>query len=160
MRKFIIPPDKAGYSISDPNSVVSTQVASGANRYRRDMFGARSTVTVQWTCDPGEYQYVKMFFRAILNEGSLPFLIDMVLDHAPELTEHEAYFVPGSLKLSSHMGWTYVVSAQLDVKPKEITQGDIDYVAVFESFGPYFPMFEDLLNTIINVSLPEALENV
>lgn len=160
MRKMAIPPDKAGYSISDPNSLIATAVASGANRYRRDMFGANATVNVQWTCDPAEYQYIKLFFRTALDEGALPFLIDMVLDHAPELTEHEAHFVPNSLKLSSHSGWTYVVTAQLDVKPKGITQSDIDYVTVFENFGPYFAQYEDLLNTIINVSLPEALANV
>lgn len=156
MRKFPIPPDKASYTAAIGNSVIAVNTASGAPRMRRDMFGAYAAVTVQWTCGPDDYRYINAFYRIAANEGSTPFVIDLILDY-PEPTEYEVYFKPDSLRLASHSGMTYIMTASLMVKPIAMTQNDSDFMYIYENFGSDFPKYEDILDRIINVELPGIL---
>lgn len=158
MRLFAIPPDKASYAVDDANAVIATTVASGATRYRKDMFGARPRINVQWTCDRDKYQYVRSFFRAIVDEGSLPFELDLIIDN-PGLTRHECHFIPGSLKLTAHSGFTYIVSAQIEATPRLVNEFDFEFVYIYDNFGSYFPLYDDMLNTIVNIDLPRIFNN-
>lgn len=149
-------PDNSAYSVKDGSQVVTTQLGGGAGRYRRDILGATSRVSVTWKCDPSEYQYLKSFHRATLSFGALPFSVGLVLD-TPELVSYKAYFVPDSLQLQSQQGLTYVVIAELEVYPLPVTSFDSDYVQIFDEFGPYFAVFEAMLHQIVNVDLPRDI---
>lgn len=162
LTKFILPPDNSSYGVTSGKEVVATMLDGGAARYRRDILGATSTVDCVWIIGPTEYKYARSFYRALTTSGSKPFLIDLILDE-PELTEHKAYFVPGSFKLTGQKGLMYWISAQLEVYPAEINvSAEIDFAAMYSNFGPnyanIFPPLEDAFNTSINVNIPGYLE--
>lgn len=161
LSKFILPPDNSQYSVADGKEVVATQLDGGAARYRRDILGATSTVNVAWILGTNDYKYMRSFYRALTLKGAKPFLIDLILDE-PTLTEHKAYFVPGSFQLTGQKGLTYWVSAQLEVYPAEI---DYDYEAGFaalysefgENWQSQFAVIENQFNNIINFEMPGYL---
>lgn len=150
LTKLVLLPDNSSYSVTDGKEVISTQLDGGAARYRRDILGATSTVGVSFVLGPAEYKYLRAFYRTVTVSGSTPFLIDLILDE-PTLTEHKAYFIPGSMQLTGQKGLTYTVSAQLEVYPIAL---DLDYdnsiVMLFSNYGDdwqgVFNAFEKLTN--------------
>lgn len=155
MTKFIIPPDNSAYSVTDGKEVVATQLDGGAARYRRDIIGATSTVAVSWILGRDEYLYLRSFYRGITGKGAVPFLIDLILDDY-ELTEHKAYFIPGSMQLTQQKGLTHWVSAQLEVVPNEDTdKGDFAYI--YNALGSSWKLWLDKLDVIVNKDWPEVL---
>lgn len=111
--KLFITPDSDSYSVVDGKEVLGVQLDGGAGRYRRDIVGASSTITVKWTTDAEGYLTLRDFYDST-GKGANPFLIDLIWE-APELTEHQAHFIPGSFKLDGQEGRTYIVSAELEV---------------------------------------------
>lgn len=161
LSKFVLLPDNSQYSTIDGKEVVATQLDGGASRYRRDILGATSIVNAAWILGTNDYKYMRSFYRALTLKGAKPFLIDLILDE-PTLTEHKAYFVPGSFQLTGQKGLTYWVSAQLEVYPAEI---DYEYESAFAAlYGEYgedwkskFPVFENSFDSEINFTLPRIL---
>ncbi len=161
LSKFVLPPDNSAYSVADGKEVVTTQLDGGAARYRRDILGATSTVNCSWILGTEEYKYLRSFYRALTLKGSKPFLIDLILDE-PTLTEHKAYFIPGSVQLTGQKGLTYWVTAQLEVYPAEIDyEAEAAFAALFGEYGEawqsLFPVFENGLDVEINLTLPEIM---
>lgn len=161
LSKFVLPPDNSSYSAADGKETVATQLDGGAARYRRDILGATSTVNCSWILDPDEYKYLRSFYRALTLKGSKPFLINLILDE-PTLTEHKAYFIPGSVQLTGQKGLTYWVTAQLEVYPAEIDyEAEAAFAALFGEYGATwqtdFPIFENGFDVEINLNLPEIL---
>lgn len=157
LTKFTIAPDNSSYSVTDGKEVVSVALDGGASRYRRDILGASSIVNVQWVCDREEFHYIRAFFRSLTGKGALPFVIDLILDD-PLPVEHKAYFVPGSMVLTSQRGLSYYVTAQLEVEPVDLDEElEMDYVFLFNEFGAEFPVYDDKLNEVVNILWPEVL---
>lgn len=160
LNKLKLTPDNSSYSVTDGKEVVATQLDGGAARYRRDILGATSAVAVSWILGTQDYKYLRAFYKALASSGATPFLIDLILDK-PELTEHKAYFVPGSVQLTAQKGLTYWVSAQLEVYPIEMTEDDTAFAALYgelgENWETLFPPIEDEFNTLINISIPGVL---
>lgn len=155
--KFRYSPDSSGYSVEDPDEVLSVQLAGGAGRYRRDRIDSSSLVSVSWTFDPTEYRYFRAFYRSVLGRGSTPFLIDLVIDHAL-LEEYTAYFVPGSVTLGQQRGLAYEVRAQLEVLSNEVDdEAETYFVYLVNEFGEDWQVDEDAINTIVNLDLPDIL---
>jgi hypothetical protein len=159
--KFAIPPDNSAYTVVDGKEVISTQLDGGAGRYRRDVLGATSTVNVVWIVGQEEYKYIRSFYRALTMKGATPFLIDLILDE-PTLTEHKAYFLPGTMQLTGQKGLTYWLSAQLEVYPAEIDyEAEKAFAALYSDLGAnwqtIFPPIEDEFNTVVNIELPGDL---
>jgi len=154
--ELIIPPDQASYSVTDGKEVIATQLDGGAARYRRDVLGATSRVAVQWSVGPEKYRYLRSFYRAVAVSGSVPFNIGLLLDEA-EITKHKAYFIPGSMALRQQMGLTYIIGAELEVYPAEVSPYAADYVFVYNEFGETFAYNEDILDMIVNTNWPEVL---
>lgn len=157
MDKFIIAPDSSAYSVSDGREVISTQLDGGAARYRRDILGATSTVNVSWIFDESGYKYFRSFFIGLTGKGAFPFLIDLVLDDY-ELTEHKAYFIPGSIQLTAQRGKIYWVSAQLEVYPIEEANPE-EYALLVNAMGRNWMLYEDLLNIVTNTEFPADFTN-
>lgn len=159
--KLSLAPDNSSYSVTDGKEVVSVALDGGAGKYRRDIVGASSSVSVSWVCDREEYHYIRAFYRALLGKGSKPFLIDLILDD-PLPAEHKAYFVPGSMVLTGQKGLSYYVSAQLEVEPSDIdTEAETMFATLYSIFGPNwqneFPPIEDAVDTLVNVQIPADL---
>lgn len=161
LTKFIYPPESSSYAVKDGVDVVSVQLQGGAGRYRKDVLGSSSTVDCSWIFDTYRYKYFRAFYRSVTEKGATPFSIDLLLDE-PTLTEHKAYFIPGSVSLNQTSGGVFFVSCQLEVTPIAADEAaDIEYVTLLNSIHPVnpsqFPYLEDIVNTIINTNLPEYL---
>jgi hypothetical protein len=116
MDVFPYPPDQDGYNVTDGPETISVDLDGGAPFVRRDQLGTYATVICQWTLGPVEFAAVRTFYKTTTVSGSLPFLIDLIVD-SPALTRHKAYFKPSTFKLNSQSGLTYVVGATLLVNP-------------------------------------------
>lgn len=157
LTKFAFLPESAGYSVEDPNEVIAIKLDGGASRYRRDKLGSTSKVSVRWTFDREGYRYFRAFYRSLLERGSSPFLIDLVLD-VEDPVEHQAYFVPGSVRLAEQRGHYYGVTAELEAYPTDINEADeIDLVFMYNNFGSNWQLYEDQLDVLMNYTWPEVL---
>lgn len=155
--KFAYPPESAGYTTEDPAEVIAIKLDGGASRYRRDKIGSTSKVSVRWSFDPIQYRYFRAFFHSLLERGSSPFLVDLVLDRS-EPTEHKAYFVPGTVRLAEQRGHYYGVTAELEAYPTAVEpETEIDYVYMINEFGDNWMYYTDQLDVLVNTSWPEVL---
>lgn len=116
MDKLTLPPDEDGYSFKDGIESIRTQQASGGGRFRPGTLNASLRLSVQWTCDATEYEYLRTAYRTHVSEGHAPFAIDLLLDTST-LVEHSVRILPGSFGLQAHSGEAYVVTAVLEVLP-------------------------------------------
>lgn len=161
MYKIAINPDAANYTTKDGKEVVAVQLDGGAGRYRRDIIGATSLVTAQWTVDAYGFQYLRAFFNTGTKKGSLPFKADLLLDQGGVLTEHICYFVPETFSLSQQQGNGYIVVANLEVKPLPVDEVADDGILLF--YGTEIITTEDateffnLLEHLVEVDLPGAV---
>lgn len=130
MDKLLLCPTAAGYSAQQNPSTLSVALDGGAGRYRADILNASFLVNVLWVCDQEKYDYLSAFERTATKRGSLPFLIDLILDDS-ELIEHEARFVPGSYRLAQVDGVVYRVEAVLEVvKPYDAGEASADQAII------------------------------
>lgn len=150
LAKFSIQPDYSNYTSQDGKESISTQLDGGAGRYRQDVLNASYNVTVSWTFTRAKYLYFRSFYKAAVERGSLPFLIDLLIDEATELMEYTAYFVPGSVRLSQLQGHMFKVDAQLEVIPHDYGDGYFNgNILLYAMFGE--DMFEhDLVEELVN----------
>lgn len=124
MIKCLIPAEQDNYSaMPSATAAIAIELDGGAPRVRRDKLGSAYTITVQWSVGPDDFNYLMAFWRTGTAEGSLPFLIDLLIDEA-ETGEYQATFVPGTFKLYSKSGLTYVLQASLSVIPNAIVEAD------------------------------------
>lgn len=131
MYKLLLKPDQNGYQIKEAKDVVSTELAGGKARYRRDLLNASVEVEVVFTCDPDEYAYLRAFYNTV-NKGADAFNIDLLLD-TPELRTYVAHFKPGTWKLSNVKGHSFQVKVTLEVIPNN---SGLDYNNVVDTFVP------------------------
>jgi hypothetical protein len=115
MLKCLQPVVRDNYSAQDGNSVYAVQLDGGSSRFRQDQLNPAGTITVQWTLDGPGYDVLRAFYASV-NYGADPFLIDLLWE-AQGVLEYTVHFVPGTFKLTSQRGYTYVVQATLEVLP-------------------------------------------
>lgn len=158
--KLALSPDSSSYSVADGEDVIATKLDGGLSRYRLDILGASSKVSVKWICDRTQYKYLRAFYSVLINKGATPFIIDLILND-PLPVEHVAYFIPGSMALTNQQGCVYEVSAQLEVEPISVTDDDVIFAALYGEFGSNyeteFPAFEDMFDNLMNVQIPADL---
>jgi hypothetical protein len=157
--KFVIPPNQSSYSVTDGETTISTKLDGGASRYRRDILNAYFIVDCEWRLSEDDYQYFRAFYNTETTSGSLPFLIDLIIDDS-SLTEHEAQFVPNTIKLSVYNGAYYTVRGQLEVKPiPRDTDYDSTLVMLFSEYGGDTEArgMLDQLEQLTNVDFVESL---
>ncbi|MEI7704985.1 MAG: hypothetical protein WCK73_10345 [Deltaproteobacteria bacterium] len=124
MDKLTLTPDQASYVATPGVEFLSVPLDGGGARCRRDQVGSSARVEVVWTLGRSDYRSLLAFHQDSLDRGSAPFLIDLVIG-GPDVEEHAAYFVPGSLGLKGKEGDTYAAVAQLDVFPIDYLDDDI-----------------------------------
>lgn len=159
MHKIKLTPTQASYSVEYGQTAVDTQFQSGRARYRRDVINPNHTVNVRWIVDPLGLQYLRSFFNTTLKGGSLPFLIDLILDGG-DLTEHEAHFIPGTLKDGEVSGNLSFVTAQLEAVPLPVDdEANDSLVMLYEEYGGDAGTILDLLEKLVNIDFPAAIPN-
>jgi hypothetical protein len=145
------------YSFQDGESVLRAQVGAGPSRSRLDMLGAPIMLSVTLVLDGTGYQYWRAFYRSQIAEGSLPFIMDLIIDR-PELEEHEVKLIPGSSGLGARRGEAYQVPLQLEVRMPVIDADyDAELVALYAIYGDDSAQILGLLAALVNVDLAGAL---
>ena len=153
IQKLIIPPDQNGYSVMDGNEVLSVQLDGGASKFRQDILNSVSKVSVQWTLDAIQFNYIRSFYKYTLKSGSLAFLLDLYLDNPFELTEHVCHIVPETFGLKSQAGQSFVVGCTIEAEP--ITdQNLIDAGLLYGLFGEEYLAYNDTFDNLMNVEIP------
>jgi hypothetical protein len=133
MFKLGIPPDDTSYTVVEGPQVEAIMLEGGGPRTRAAQIGSVSTVTVSWTLNPRQFDYIKAFYRTGVKQGVDPFEIDLIgLENATEFRTYTAWFVPQSFTLSGQEGLIYIVSASLWVVPSLIDSGsDLELIGGF-----------------------------
>ena len=155
--KMIIPPDQNSYSFNDGIEVLSASLDGGASRFRKDILNANLKLNVQWTLDRTGYNFIRVFYKTMLQSGSLPFLMDLYVDDPFTLSEHECHFMPGTIGLKSQAGESFIVGATIEVKPIDQSQTNIDVASLYALFGDQYNFYNDAFDTLINVTIPADL---
>ncbi len=155
--KLILDMDASSYTATFGDEMVSVQVAGGPSRVRRDFVGTPTIVAAQWVLSDIEYQYLMAFYRTVLVMGTLPFLMDMIIDYA-EIGEFTCRLSPGTLLLNQKLGDSYMVQAQIEVTPIP-TNADFDnaLIALFGVYGDGLEPLLDILDSFTTITLPEFL---
>lgn len=153
IQKLIIPPDQNGYSVMDGNEVLSVQLDGGASKFRQDILNSVSKVSVQWTLDATQFNYIRSFYKYTLISGSLPFLLDLYIDNPFELTEHVCHITPGTFSLKSQMGQSFVVGCTIEAEPIA-DQNLIDAGLLYGLFGEQYVAYNDTFDNLMNVEIP------
>ncbi len=154
--KLNLSPGQGSYSVTPEPDTLRANMGAGPSRFRRDMIGAISTVSVSWACTRIQYQYVESFFRSTV-PGSLPFLCDLIID-SPDVSEYEARLIPGSKRLSSVRGHQRTVEAMLEVRPvTPDAPSDEGFVALYGEYGDDTEAMLRLLGELTTVTMPVTL---
>lgn len=154
--KLYLKPKSAGYSVSPPsNAVVRIEMDGGASETSAEFDGGTSRANCTFVLDRGEWQYMEAFFRNRTGGLAEPFLIDLVLDGAPE-TEYTVKLVAETKVLSESLGKRRTVTMQLEVYPAEVDEdADSSIVDIYEASGGdmegYINGFADII-----AALPDA----
>ena len=150
MNKLTYPPDQDGYTVKDGEEVLSVALDGGLPRFRKDILNSASELSVRWTLSQSGYRYLRAFYNTATFSGSIPFLVDLIID-APELTEHTAYFIPKSMRLTNQKGLSYIVQASLVIEPQTVDHiFNSGFMVLFDAYGDdwasYLNPFEVLGN--------------
>lgn len=156
-QRCIYCPDHASYAHADSASPYKrVQLDGGRGRYRSDLLTSSKFVDVQWIVPANAYNYLNNFY-SLFKRRPEAFLISLIIDE-DTLTDCDAWFMPGTFRLVSKQGNAFTVSAQLEVIPPVVNQqqGDI-LISLISYFGPDWQLYEDRLNIIVNLDLPQAM---
>lgn len=126
MNKLDLIPDATGYSVQQDPGVVDSGIVGPALRMKRDKLNSASRVSVQWTLDAIEYEYLRRVYRYSELNGNPPFLIDLIIFES-DVEEYEAKFELDGLNLTEQNGATFVVQANLYVRPVVGRPSLVDY---------------------------------
>lgn len=155
--KLYLSVPQEGYSFDDGDAVLRAKVSSGPSRLRLDMLDAPMSVAVQLVLEPQEFNYWQAFRRTTLKHGSMPFLIDLVIDSS-DVEEYQAQIVPGSIK-TGIQGTAHLVQMELEVLMSE-TPPTADYdtsiVMLQGLYGVRVPNVLNLLEKLANYDLPRV----
>lgn len=154
MRALLLPVLQSGYSVQYGNDVKSQQLDGGLPRLWRDFIGTPHSVSVQWTLDAGQYQYLMAFFR-VWQADPQPFWTRLVIDDH-QLLPYKTLFTPGGLQLASKNGGHYNVSGRLIVLPRAANPA-FDAAILTMIDRQFNAAAFDALDELVNVQLPDAL---
>ena len=126
--KFPFCPLQAGYAFDLADGILSSGLDGGPSFRRLDTTGNPFVVDVSWALVRTEYDMFMGYVRNWIRSGGDPFLIDLILEGS-EMVEHQASFIPKSIKLASKNGGVFTVTAQLEVLPKFVSTCDDEWAA-------------------------------
>jgi hypothetical protein len=126
-------PRSDGYSVDRGATFLQSRQEMGPSRFRPDYESAASMITASWRVNPRRYQYLVAFYYTATVEGTMPFLISLILDR-PGLVAHVAQLVPGTFALEGVDGATYSVTTDMEIRPlARDAAHDAATIAAFEA---------------------------
>lgn len=149
-----LPPSSASYSADLAVGAVGSQTRGGAGRYRNDIIGGDSLVTVTWILGRTQYDFLVGFIEGLTENGTIPFTIDLIINNSlPDIRTVQV--VPNTFQLIDQEGLRYTVSAQLAVRrsPQAITE-KAAYSLVYLASDGKPKSYASLLGRIVNEILP------
>lgn len=158
MRTLDIPLINDSYSVDKSAAeMIRVQLDGGAGRYAVDLFGISDLVNCSFVCSPSDFNYLKSFYNVAVSSGE-SFLMNLLIDRF-ELTLYECRFMPNTFKITGTKGLTTFVSATVEaILYGDIPVSDEDILVLIDEFGQSyetdFPIYEDILHTIVNIELP------
>ncbi len=166
MKTLQLEVDSSGYTIEVVRDSQSARLDGAASRFGNSVQNGVVIATIQFILTEAEYTYLRQFYRYAVTHTSEPFLLDLIIGE-PHLTEHECFFVPGSLQLVAQEGLAYTVTTQLEAKPKYydplVDEALIDFIgeigfdvlALSETY--YVDEFHRLVNFLLAFDLANAI---
>lgn len=148
---------QSGYTVNFGNDVIAQELDGGPSRYRRDIRRNSHLVNVSWVLKLKGYQYLTAFYRVWMRNPSQPFLAQLIIDD--ELKDYECFF-KSAIQLNSKNGPVYQVSAQLEVKALIADDVFDELLVAVGNQSIDLGELMDPLEELVNVDLPNALENV
>lgn len=158
MNSFALCPLQEGYTPQPTNSLLEQALMGGFARQRVQFVNNVHTVNATVSLhDKARQQYFWAFWRSH-TFNPRPFLWRLMIDDT-EMTTYQCQFVADSVQVQERNGIVYRVSFSVRCKPKpvdhEFDQGIID---AWESGDG--AALVNLLEKLVNVDLPDALENL
>lgn len=144
LQKLLFPPDSRDYTVSRGSEVVEVAVEGGKARRRSDYSNKPAKIDVKWIFNREEYQYFMAFYNTIIKKGSLPFLIDLIVNN-PYVEEYEASVVSESLKINDPLGLSIVVQMQLEIVVSVDSNFDELIIFLYDQ-DDYLNILEQLAN--------------
>ncbi len=156
MEKLNIPVPQEGYSIDDGQAVLMAKLNSGPSRFRLDMLGAPLVISISLMLEPYQYQYWRAFYRSTITRGSLPFLLDLVVEDQA-VDEYQVQIMPGTLRTSIR-GTVHIVEFQVEAKTaQDDPEEDATILMLYDLYGVEAADILNLLAKLANVDLPHGL---
>lgn len=156
--KLALMPDEPSYSGAIGTGFYYNALGGGSGRRRRKFIGTVHTFSLTFTLSGVAYDYWWAFYGTVIAEGSLPFLIDLIVDEAEPAT-YQASMLPDTHQISGVAGEARVVTFEVEVVP---TIRDADYdnalVLLYGQYGEEGPGFLAALEQLVNVRMPDAFE--
>lgn len=159
MDKFMLCPLLAGYSFAPGQNVIEQQLLGGWPRQRRNFIGAVHQVSASVMCRGSqEIEYFWAFWRK-KDRNPQPWLWALKTD-SYKMEEHECRFIVDQTpQESDRQGDKVRYSFQVWVKPLNRPASYDDEIVDYWNAG-LNPSVANALEILVNVSLPNALENV
>lgn len=152
--KFMLKPQRDGYSFNLARSVTSTETIVGLPRERKDSVGKVHRVNATYKCTRSQWQYFLSFSRAY--EG-LPFLAYLLLDDIDHQW-YECRIIGESLPVSTLGDQIFTVPLSLVARPiKYDVEMDMTIATLYEMTDGQIDKYFRLLEKLVNEDLPEAL---
>ena len=151
-------PQAGKFSGKTQTFITRTTMASGRPRNRRLGVGTYMQATLNFTLDPGEYEYFLSWWEGVIQAGALPFFITMSTGFQGVAGD---YLMQASDELSfSSEGWPWSISLPVTIlqRPKmtdeQMAMADLMRSTVTEGFSEAEASFNELMNT----TLPNHLD--
>jgi hypothetical protein len=159
MDKFMLYPLLAGYSFTPGQNILEQQLAGGMPRQRRNFIGSVGVANVSVFCrNELEIEYFWAFWRK-KDRNPQSWLWALKTD-SYKMEEHECRFMLGQTpQESERQGNKIKYSFQVWVKPLNRSASYDDDVVEAWQLG-INPNVANALEVLVNVTLPNALENV
>ena len=151
--KFMLKPQRDGYSFNLARSVTSTETIVGLPRERKDSVGKVHRVNATYKCTRSQWQYFLAFSRAY--EG-LPFLAYLLLDDIDHQW-YECRIIGESLPVSTLGDQIFTVQLSLVAKPiKYNIDNDILISTLYQMTDGQIDLYFRMLAHLVNKDLPDA----
>ncbi len=159
MDKFMLCPLLAGYSFTPGQNILEQQLAGGMPRQRRNFIGSVGVANVSVFCrNELEIEYFWAFWRK-KDRNPQSWLWALKTD-SYKMEEHECRFMLGQTpQESERQGNKIKYSFQVWVKPLNRSASYDDDVVDAWQLG-INPDVSNALEILVNITLPNALENV
>lgn len=158
MKKLVLPPNENGYQPTMGNGVISTPALKGPPRQRVDFVGAVHRLNLSWTLTQAEMQLLLAFWSYWQRNPQL-FLMDLIIDDVV-MQEYQVRFDTDSGSLTwSKQGNAWFPSIPVIAIPNLRDEAFDESIIDLWSVGTLPSVLADL-DKLVNVALPDALENL